>query len=45
MEGAFLFFVMMTAVGSLLSGYVENVNGNHVKSVNGHECKRTESYE
>ena len=26
MEGAFLFFVMMTAVGSLLSGYVENVN-------------------
>jgi hypothetical protein len=23
MEGAFIFFVMMTAVGSLLSGYVE----------------------
>ena len=37
MEGAFLLFVMMTAVGSLLSGYVE--------SVNGHEGKRIENYE
>ena len=33
MEGAFLLFVMVAAVGSLLSGYAESVNGSNGESV------------